>query len=200
MPKLKFLNANGDFVLTDADQSRRRPISRLPTRAASSAALHRGWQATARQGRILFCWLRAASRLCTKAVRRAISGCNLPTERCGAPPGQSAAQQAARFGKGADEVMAVRAGFWWQTVERAQSCAWRKSRRDLVCARRAGHGGADACHRDKPWRRSAYLYPHGGNAVVWAQRDNHPRPPCDKPLAASARGTKRRDADSHPDL
>ena len=121
----EILNANGDFVLTDADQAAE-TYSRLPTRAASSAALHRGWQATARQGRILFCWLRAASRLCTKAVRRAISGCNLPTERCGAPPGQSAAQQAARFGKGADEVM-LYGGLFVADGRARQPCAWRKA-------------------------------------------------------------------------
>ncbi len=114
----EILNANGDFVLTDADQAAE-TYSRLPTRAASSAALHRGWQATARQGRILFCWLRAASRLsarkpCDAQFLAAICRRNaVERRRAKARPSRRRASA-----KGRTRPCCT-AGFLWQTVERA---------------------------------------------------------------------------------
>lgn len=88
MPKLKFLNANGDFVLTDADQAAETYFP-LANEGGIISSITPRLAGDCKTGQDTFLLARAASRLCTKAVRRAISGCNLPTERCGAPPGKA---------------------------------------------------------------------------------------------------------------
>ena len=158
MPKLKFLNANGDFVLTDADQAAETyfPLANEGGIISSITPRLAGDCKTGQDTFLLAACSEQTPR--TKAVRRAISGCNLPTERCGAPPGKKRGPAGgARFGKGADEVM-LYGGLLWQTVERANRALGVKAAVTRLCLP-AGHGGADACHRDKPLRRSAYLYP-----------------------------------------
>lgn len=161
MPKLKFLNANGDFVLTDADQAAETYFP-LANEGGIISSITPRLAGDCKTGQDTF--LLAACSEQTLHESRATRNfwLQFADGTLWSAAGQSAAQQAARFGKGADEVM-LYGGLLWQTVERANRALGVKAAvTSFVPA--GGHGGADACHRDKPWRRSAYLYPHGGNA------------------------------------
>lgn len=84
MPKLKFLNANGDFVLTDADQAAETYFP-LANEGGIISSITPRLAGDCKTGQDTF--LLAACSEQTLHESRATR--NLPTERCGAPPGKA---------------------------------------------------------------------------------------------------------------
>lgn len=117
MPKLKFLNANGDFVLTDADQTAETYFP-LANEGGIISSITPRLAGDCKTGQDTF--LLAACSEQTLHESRATRNfwLQFADGTLWSAAGQSAAQQAARFGKGADEVM-LYGGLLWQTVERA---------------------------------------------------------------------------------
>lgn len=117
MPKLKFLNANGDFVLTDADQAAETYFP-LANEGGIISSITPRLAGDCKTGQDTF--LLAACSEQTLHESRATRNfwLQFADGTLWSAAGQSAAQQAARFGKGADEVM-LYGGLLWQTVERA---------------------------------------------------------------------------------
>lgn len=88
MPKLKFLNANGDFVLTDADQAAETYFP-LANEGGIISSITPRLAGDCKTGQDTFLLAACSEQTLHESRATRNSGCNLPTERCGAPPGKA---------------------------------------------------------------------------------------------------------------
>lgn len=133
MPKLKFLNANGDFVLTDADQAAETYFP-LANEGGIISSITPRLAGDCKTGQDTFLLAACSEQTLheSRATRNfwaAICRRNA-VERRRAKRGPAGGALRQRGGRG----HAVRRAFVADGRAR-QPCAWRKSRRDLVCAR-----------------------------------------------------------------